>query len=247
MTKESDHTVHAISLRVVKYGETSLIAACFTQQYGLQSYMLKGILSNTRKKKISKSLFEPLTLLELQASKNSENRLGYIKEAKRAQTFHSIPFDITKKALVFFMAEVLHQVVREDQEPHPALFQFIKERILWLDHQNELGLFHIKMMLDLTRFIGFSPNLNLPEALYFDLESGCMTPDKPLGPFLEDPLKSFWIQLLGTNFDKIGTIQLSRQLKNALLKSVISYYELHLQQFKAPKSTEVLNEIFKTL
>jgi DNA repair protein RecO (recombination protein O) len=225
LTKENDHTVHAISLRVVKYGETSLIAACYTQQYGLQSYMLKGILSNTRKKKISKSLFEPLTLLELQASKNSENRLGYIKEAKRAQAFHSIPFDITKKALVFFMAEVLHQV----------------------DHQNELGLFHIKMMLDLTRFIGFSPNLNLPEAPYFDLESGCMTPDKPLGLFLEDPLKSFWIQLLGTDFDRVGEIQLSRQFKNALLKSVISYYELHLQQFKAPKSTEVLNEIFKTL
>ena len=74
-----------------------------------------------------------------------------------------------------------------------------------------------------------------------------MTPDKPLGLFLEDPLKSFWIQLLGTDFDKVGEIQLSRQFKNALLKSVISYYELHLQQFKAPKSTEVLNEIFKTL
>jgi len=247
LVSESDHTVQAVALRVIKYGEASLIANCYTLQYGLQSYMLKGILSNTRKKKISKSLFEPLTLLELQASKNSENRLGYIKEAKRAQAFHSIPFDITKKALVFFMAEVLHQVVREDQEPHPALFQFIKERILWLDHQNELGLFHIKMMLDLTRFIGFSPNLNLPEAPYFDLESGCMTPDKPLGLFLEDPLKSFWIQLLGTDFDRVGEIQLSRQFKNALLKSVISYYELHLQQFKAPKSTEVLNEIFKTL
>jgi DNA repair protein RecO (recombination protein O) len=52
---------------------------------------------------------------------------------------------------------------------------------------------------------------------------------------------------LGTDFDRVGEIQLSRQFKNALLKSVISYYELHLQQFKAPKSTEVLNEIFKTL
>jgi DNA repair protein RecO (recombination protein O) len=90
LTKENDHTVHAISLRVVKYGETSLIAACYTQQYGLQSYMLKGILSNTRKKKISKSLFEPLTLLELQASKNSENRLGYIKKASPGISQYSL-------------------------------------------------------------------------------------------------------------------------------------------------------------
>ena len=73
-------TVHAITLGVIKYGDTSLISACFTLEHGLQSYMLKGILSKGGRK-ISKSLFEPLNLLELQASKNTNNRLGYIKEA----------------------------------------------------------------------------------------------------------------------------------------------------------------------
>ena len=246
MVSESDHTVQAVALRVIKYGEASLIANCYTLQYGLQSYMLKGILSSKGKKKISKSLFEPLTLLEIQASKNSENRLGYIKEAKLAHPFHTIPYDINKKALLFFMAEVLYQVVREDQEPHPALFEFIKEKLLWLDHKNTIGLFHIKMMLDLTQFIGFSPNLTHPEAPFFDLESGCMTFEKPRNSFIEVPLKNTWIKLLGIDFDRIGEVFVSKQDKTALLKYVISYFELHLQQFKVPKSTEVLNEIFKT-
>ena len=74
-------TVHAITLGVIKYGATSLISTCYTLEHGLQSYMLKGILSKGGRK-ISKSLFEPLNLLELQASKNPNNRLGYIKEAK---------------------------------------------------------------------------------------------------------------------------------------------------------------------
>ena len=245
MIKNSNDTVHAITLGVVKYGDTSLIAACYTREYGLQSYMLKGILAARGKKKVSKSLFEPLTLLELQSPKNPEKRLGYIKEAKLHYSYRSIPYDLNKKALVFFLSEVLHQVVREEQESNPALYQFIKKNLLWLDAENKLGLFHIKMMLDLTHYIGFYPNISSPEAPYFDLESGCMSFAKPKGPFLEDPLKSLWIKLLGTDFDKVASIQLTKEQKIKLLNRATTYFELHLQQFKPPKSTEILNEIFK--
>jgi len=68
---------------------------------------------------------------------------------------------------------------------------------------------------------------------------------KPKGPFLEDPLKSLWIKLLGTDFDKVASIQLTKEQKIKLLNRATTYFELHLQQFKPPKSTEILNEIFK--
>ncbi len=245
MTKKANGTVHAITLSNIKYGDTSLIAACYTLEYGLQSYMLKGILTAKGKKKISKSLFEPLSLLELQAPENPENRLGYIQEAKLYHAYSSIPYDLSKKALVFFLAEVLHQVVKEEQDANPPLFQFIKKNLLWLDTQNKLSLFHIKMMLDLTQYIGFSPNISSPEAPYFDMESGCMSFVKPKGPFLEAALKNYWLKILGMDFDKVGTIQLQKNDKIDLLKKVITYFELHLQQFKPPKSTEILNEVFK--
>lgn len=245
MPKRASNTVHAITLGLVKYGDTSLIAACYTLEYGLQSYMLKGILAAKGKKKISKSLFEPLNLLELQTPKNSENRLGYIQEAKLHYAYTSIPFDLSKKALVFFLAEVLHQVVREEHEANPPLYQFIKKNLLWLDAQNQLSLFHVKMMLDLTQYIGFSPNVSNSEAPYFDLESGCMSYVKPQGPFLEEQLKNYWLEILGMDFDKLGNLLLQKNEKIDLLKQVITYYELHLQQFKPPKSTEILNEIFK--
>ncbi len=238
-------TVHAITLGVIKYGDTSLISACYTLEHGLQSYMLKGILSKGGRK-ISKSLFEPLNLLELQASKNPNNRLGYIKEAKLSSIYKSIPFDLGKKSLLFFLSEVLYQVFSEEQESNPPLYHFIEKSLLWLDTQNDLSLFHIKMMLDLTRFIGFYPNISNLKAPYFDLKSGCMSFVKPKTPFLKGPLRSYWIQILGTAFDKIGEIKLLKQQKMELLNQVITYFELHLQQFKPPKSTEILNEIFKT-
>ncbi|MEK9612524.1 MAG: recombination protein O N-terminal domain-containing protein [Flavobacteriaceae bacterium] len=69
------YPVEALSLGTVKYGDSSLIAACFTKQFGLKSYILKGILSPNGKKKVFKSFFEPLNILELEASKNPINRL----------------------------------------------------------------------------------------------------------------------------------------------------------------------------
>lgn len=245
MAKGANDTVHAITLGLVKYGDTSLIAACYTLEYGLQSYMLKGILAAKGKKKISKSLFEPLTLLELQAPRNPENRLGYMQEAKLHYPYTSIPYDLNKKALVFFLAEVIHQVVKEEKDANPPLFQFLKKNLLWLDTQDQLRLFHIKMMLDLTHYIGFSPNVASPEAPYFDLEAGCMSFLQPKGPFLEGQLKTHWLKILGMNFDEVGDIPLQKSEKIELLKRTITYFELHLQQFKPPKSTEILNEIFK--
>ncbi len=40
-------------------------------------------------------------------------------------------------------------------------------------------------------------------------------------------------------------IKVSKEEKAALLDYAINYFKLHLQQFKSPKSTEILNELFK--
>ncbi|MDA9810637.1 DNA repair protein RecO [Flavobacteriaceae bacterium] len=238
-------STEALTLTTVKYGDSSLIAACYTKEYGLQSYMLKGILSSRTNKKTPKSLFEPLTLLELEATKNSTDRLGFIKEAKLHYPYQTIPFDLRKKTLLFFLAEVIQQVIKEEQEANDQLYAFLKKRMLWLDTEENVGLFHIKLMLDLSKFIGFYPNISEKTAPYFDLETGCMNTIKPRGSFLDGSIKVAWVQLLGMDFDKVGEMKLSRQEKSVLLDSVVIYFELHLQQFKSPKSTKILNEIFK--
>ena len=111
-----NETVQAIALGSVRYGDSSLIVACYTKQFGLQSYILKGMLSAKGKKKLSKSFFEPLTLLEFVAKKNRENKLGYLKEVNLLHPYTSIPFDLRKKAVVFFLAEVIHQVKKKSSK-----------------------------------------------------------------------------------------------------------------------------------
>ncbi|MEK9612523.1 MAG: DNA repair protein RecO C-terminal domain-containing protein [Flavobacteriaceae bacterium] len=153
---------------------------------------------------------------------------------------------MTKKALIFFLAEIIHQVVKEEPDSNEQLYSFLFQRMIWLDQNDEIGLFHIKTMLDLTRYIGFYPNVYPSEDAYFDLESGCMTPFKPKGLFLEGKEKIHWIEILGMKFDTKTHIRLNKKEKKTLLDYVVSYFGLHLQQFKSPKSTEILNEIFNS-
>ena len=72
-----------------------------------------------------------------------------------------------------------------------------------------------------------------------------MSQTKPRGAFLEGSIKVAWIQLLGMEFDSVGEIKLSRKEKSTILDFAVQYFELHLQQFKSPRSTKILNEIFK--
>lgn len=239
-------TVHAFALHTLRYGDSSLIVSCFTKQYGLQSYMLRGILGGKRKKKVSKSLFEPLNLVTFEASKTNANKLGYLNEAHILQPYTAIPFDLKKKAVIFFLAEVIYQIVQEEQEANPDLFSFLEKRMRWLDQVDNIGLFHIKFLLDLTRYMGFYPNLSEKKAPYFDLQEGCMSHHKPKHPFIEGPTKDLWVLLLGTDFDKLQSIRLSHKGKMTLLECILNYFKLHLQQFKIPKSSAVLNEVFKT-
>tara|TARA_B100000575_G_C23028490_1_gene592214 strand:+ start:64 stop:798 length:735 start_codon:yes stop_codon:yes gene_type:complete len=239
-------TVQAIVLGTIRYGETSLIVSCYTKQFGLQTYILKGLLSAKKKKKISKSFFEPLTLIEFESKKNRDNKLGYLQELNLLNAYISIPFDLRKKAVVFFLAEVIHQIVKEEeQETNPGLFNYIKKKLLWLDKNDEIGIFHLKIMLDLTRFMGFYPNITDKDAPYFDLEAGSMSFRKPEDNYIDGALKTHWIDILGTKFELLTSLRLLKHEKAALLKHTISYFKLHLQQFKTPKSIEILNELFK--
>ena len=237
--------LHALTIGTVKYGDSSLIVNCFTLEFGLQSYMLKGILTSKKNQKISKSYFEPLTLLEIQAPQNQENKLGFIKEVKLEYAYQSLPFDMKKKAVLFFLAEVIQQVVREEPHENSGLYRFFKSRLLWLDVIEKVNLFHIKFMLDLTQHIGFYPNLENSHFPFFDLASGCMSHVKTKVS-IEGENKMYWETLLGMKFDDQTKLNLGKEEKSKLLQHAITYFELHLQQFKSPKSLKVLHEVFST-
>ena len=53
-----------IVLHTIKYGETSLVLHCYTEQYGRQTYMAKGVRKSRRNNR--SNLFQPLFLLDFE-------------------------------------------------------------------------------------------------------------------------------------------------------------------------------------
>ena len=76
-----------IALSFIKYRDTSIIAKIFTEEFGMQSYIVNGVRSKSAKTKIA--LFQPLTLLELVVYHNKKKEIHRISEIKCFRNFHS--------------------------------------------------------------------------------------------------------------------------------------------------------------
>ena len=67
------HKTRGIVLRTVDYSDTSLIAKIYTEQFGIQSYLIKG--AKRKRASIKANLFQPLALLELEVYKKEKQQL----------------------------------------------------------------------------------------------------------------------------------------------------------------------------
>lgn len=238
-------TTEALVINTIKYGDSSLIAHCFTERYGKQTYMLKGILSSSRKGLLQKSYFQPLSLLEFETAPQPTDRLGYIKEARLTYGFTNLPFVIQKSTLALFLSEVLLQVLQEEAQANTSLFAFLKQSIITLDKIDYIGVFHLLFLFQLSNYIGFYPLIEDRKHPYFDLKNGCSTTIIPHYDFLEGALKNLWFTLCGMKFDTQLVEPINKTHKKRLLEQLLFYYQLHLQNFKMPKSITILHELFK--
>lgn len=232
----------AIVLSSLKYGDTSLIVKCFTQQEGIKSYMIRGILKS-KKGKLKPAYFQPLTQLQLTANHTHKNSLHSLREVHVIHPYETVHNSVVKQTIVLFLSEILSEIIKEEEENN-TLYNYIETSLIWLDTHNSIANFHLLFLLNLSRFLGFYPDTTSQEKTAFDLLEGCFTnsPHSKLS-VSENNLISFK-KLLGTNFDAIHTISFSKTERQTVLRIIIRYFELHLNGFRKPKSLDVLETVF---
>ena len=170
-----------IVLQHFKYSETSLIVKIYTEELGLQSYMVKG--SRSKKSTQKPAYFQPLSLVEMVVYYKENKQLQTIKEIKSAYSWHDIPFNAQKQTVLMFLDEILYKTLREES-PNKKLFSFIYNSLHWFDLEKEYFInFHIFFLLQLSRFLGFYPKESSGNNDYFDLREGCFITQPPAHPF----------------------------------------------------------------
>jgi DNA repair protein RecO (recombination protein O) len=230
----------AIVISSIKFQEKSLIVKCFTFSDGLKSYFVRDAFSS-RKSNQKIAYFQPLTILEIEAVHKNKGTLENFKEIKIAQPFHSIHSNILKSTIVIFISEILNYSIHEE-EKNENLFIYLEATLNWLDNHSEIANFHLILMLEMTKYLGFYPDVNDFEQKYFDINEGRFSLFYGSSSLSEHETNLFkkLIVLKFDNNQKIFHV-IERQI---LLKILIDYYLNHLDGFKKPKSLEVLKEVF---
>lgn len=241
------HKTKGIVLRTVKYGETSIIVTIFTELFGVQSYLVNGVRTSTKKGTGKASLFQPSAILDLVVYHNELKNLNRIKEFKWATIYQYILSDIPKNAVALFMVELLTKSLKQP-EGNPDLFHFAEDCFLQLDKSNNAVVANLPLFfaLHLTHFFGFRMTDDYSsENSFLDMNEGNFVHEQPHHPhFLEDKQAAITSQLLKVmQPEELEDIKLHHDFRRNLLHLYETYYALHIPDFGTMKSLPVLREV----
>lgn len=238
------YKTEAIVLNTINYNDKYLLASLYTSEFGRVTYMVPK--SKSKAGKVQKSMFAPLSILDMEAEHQAKRDIQRIKEAHILYPMYSIQGNMIKTSIVFFLSEFLSKVLRDTDE-FRIIYNYLSQSIQVLE-ETEKGLanFHLVFMLKLTRFLGFYPNLeDYQENDYFDMLNGVFVSGQPLHNHYINKIDSRVLSLLSRiSFENMHHFEFSRKDRTNIINRMLEYYRIHLHEFQALKSLDILHELF---
>ena len=149
------YSSRAIALSYIKHAESSIIAKIFTEEKGLQSFIIKGVRSEKSKKKLG--LFQALQLSNINATYLPKKSLQYLTDISLLNSQMEEGINMKKNFLSLFIAEVTSKILHDNEVDKP-LFQFLWNLKNALVTSNKIDPnFPILFMIDLSKYMGFYP------------------------------------------------------------------------------------------
>ena len=236
-------TTKAFVISKIRYKEKDLIVKCYTASFGIKSFIIKGALGSNKKKSIKPAYFQSLTQLKITANFKTNKSLLFLKEVQLSESQHEIQSSVVKTSQAVFIAEILNTILKEGYHDL-ELFNFIEETCKHLSAKTVNNNLHLIFLIQLTSYLGFSPDTNNDELPFFNLKEGrFQNQDAPPYSISEKNLTLFK-SLLGTKFDAKEKLCNNTEEKRVLMNMILLYFKLHLDGFKEPKSLGVLQQVF---
>jgi DNA repair protein RecO (recombination protein O) len=226
-----------IVLNYIKFRETSIIARVYTEQLGLQSYIVNSIRKKGPATRIA--LFQPLTLLDMVVYTSPSGGITRISEYKCGHPFQSIFSDIRKSSVALFLSEIISASVKEEEENEP-LFNFLYQSIVAFDRQEEnFENFHLVFLLQLAHYLGFGPAsaTEITDQVAFSAPAGTSAQPSVLHFQMFDSLLE---QLMKNPQEAVVP---NGKVRKELLNILIRFYQLHIDRLGEIKSLNVLSEV----
>lgn len=240
------YKTHGIVLRVVKYGETSVIAGVFTELFGMQSYIVNGARSS-KPKAAKGNLLQPGNILDMVVYHQEQKNLQRISEYKLAYIYSSLHFNIVKNTVAMFLIELLQKCLKQPEQQLP-LYYFAEQTLQMLDQADAPTAANIPLFftLRLADHLGFRLNGHFSEYTPFlDLQEGMFTDLPPHHTnYLDAPNSELTDRILqSTQLYQLGSIGMNKDQRRKLLYAYLEFFRLHMPDFAELHSPPILHEI----
>ncbi len=241
------HKTKGIVLRTVRYGETSIITSVYTELFGVQSYLVKGVRQSSRKTQGKANYFQPAALLEMEVYHNELKNLQFVKDFNWSYLYQNLLFDVVRNAVAMYVIELLQHSLKQP-EANPELFYLIEDTLKQIDTGSDtlVGNLPLYFTLHLGSELGFQiQGEYTTETPILDLQDGNFITQKPQHPYYIDGILAQTIsQINSINFyNDLDAIKLNREIRRQLLHYLQQYVALHINDFGEMKSLAVLQEV----
>jgi len=241
------HKTNGIVLRTVKYGETSIITTVYTELFGIQGYLVKGVRQSSKKSQDKAGYFQPASILEMEVYHNEQKQLQFIKECRWACLYERVLFDVVRNAVAMYIIELLQHSLKQP-EANVELFYMAVETLQQTDKAEDTVVANIPLYftLHLGAELGFQiQGMYSPNTPVLDLKEGFFISGTPLHTYyLENELAAIASKVLSIqNYQQVTTIALNRSTRRLLLQAFQTYMALHIPDFGEIRSYAVMQEV----
>lgn len=235
----------AIVLHTIKYKDNSIIAYCYTEAFGRTSFLVNNAFA--KGKNPGKAVyFQPFAILDVVFYIKESMNLCRLKEVSISINQTAIPFNPVKRSIVFFLSEVVHRTVKEE-EPNRLFYNFLENSIHLLDIMHSgVANFHLIFLMQHSRHLGFFPsNVFTDFNKYFDYKNGTFIPSIPQHNFyLEPDVSKLLGEVVQTPFHRAEELILNHNQRVQIINGILKYYKFHLGNTLEFNSLEVLTQVF---
>jgi len=241
------HNTNGVVLKTVKYGETSIITTVYTELFGVQSYLVKGVRKMSKKGSSSASYFQAGAILEMSVYHNELKNLQFVKEYNWHYLYQELLFDVVKNSVAQYIIEILQHTLKQP-EANPELFYLITDSLKQLDRGNATLTANLPLyfMLQLGGLLGFEIQGSYsPSTPVLDLQEGFFVEEIPNHAFYLDGFLAQTASIIQNIqfYNDLENIALSRTVRRQLLIALQQYIALHITDFGNLQSLAILQEI----
>lgn len=241
------HKTKGIILRTIPYGETSVITTAYTELFGIQSYIVKGIRKGSKTSQGKSAYFQPGAILDMEVYHNELKNLQFVKEFNWGYLYEHVFFSVVKNAAAMYMIELLQHSLKQP-EANPELFYLVEDSLKQLDRGNDTLTANLPLYftLHLASELGLGIQGEYsPETPVLDLQEGAFVTNTPLHSLymVDEQAKSTSAINNIMFYNDLENIPLNRQVRRNLLAAYQQFFTLHIQDFGDLRSVRVLQEV----